>query len=101
MLHVLSSLLQQIADSPCRNSHGKHEGVKAWATRLLQLLAPAPARIDVSDGNAYTREEFVDFYGGDVEWSTSPAVAPPPAAGAGASTLLAASFSHMSMDTGV
>eukprot|EP01044_Picomonas_judraskeda_P050923 COSAG03_NODE_30689_length_157_cov_15.551724_1_plen_37_part_10 len=25
-------------------------------------------RIDPSDGNAYTREEFIDNYGGTAEW---------------------------------
>ena len=46
--------------------------------------APAPAgpekRVDPSDGEAYTEEEFLEAYGGLDEWNEATPVAPEPAA---------------------
>ena len=46
--------------------------------------SPPELRIDVEDGNPYTKEEFVDAYGGTAEWETSPRAAAAGAAAAGA-----------------
>ena len=38
-------------------------------------------RVDITDGNSYTKQEFVDFYGGEQQWNCS-LPAPKRAAGA-------------------
>ena len=50
------------------------EAVKeASALPLLRRQVPAATdteerRVDPADGNAYTRQEFIDEYGGTAEW---------------------------------
>mmetsp|Transcript_37550 Transcript_37550/g.121375 ORF Transcript_37550/g.121375 Transcript_37550/m.121375 type:complete len:201 (+) Transcript_37550:1-603(+) len=49
--------------------------------------APAAAeelRVDVTDGRAYTKADFISFYGGTAEWERSPVFRPLPAAGGAA-----------------
>lgn len=59
-----------------------------WASKLGAAGAPPPEelRIDITDGNAYTKAEFVAEYGGTNQWDTAkPAAgAPPSAAGSAA-----------------
>eukprot|EP01062_Namystynia_karyoxenos_P084195 TRINITY_DN9853_c0_g1_i1.p1 TRINITY_DN9853_c0_g1~~TRINITY_DN9853_c0_g1_i1.p1 ORF type:complete len:273 (+),score=78.82 TRINITY_DN9853_c0_g1_i1:74-820(+) len=66
-------------------------------------MAPSERRVDPSDGNAYTKDEFVEFYGGIAEWDRAkpaaageaaasvtveqPQLGPPAAAAAGSAAL--------------
>eukprot|EP00900_Chrysochromulina_parva_P008544 jgi/Chrpa1/17691/Chrysochromulina_OHIO_Genome00006143-RA len=74
----------------------------SWASKLGAAGAQPPEelRIDITDGNAYTKAEFVAEYGGTKQWDTAKPVAgaPPLAAGsagsagstAGSATVLSA-----------
>ena len=49
----------------------------AWQYSGGGDFGEAERRIDVTDGGAYTRDEFIEFYGSDEQWEAAPPAAPP------------------------
>ena len=43
----------------------------ALEQQRLQAMSAGGKRIDMADGNAYTRDEFIEAYGGTVEWDAA------------------------------
>jgi len=45
--------------------------VEACADEAVTAACAEERRVDAGDGIAYTRDEFVEFYGGTAEWDAA------------------------------
>ena len=59
-------------------------GWGAEPAATASAAAEEELRVDVTDGRAYTKADFISFYGGTAEWERSPVFRPLPAAGGAA-----------------
>ena len=70
--------------------HADAQGIAAGSPNISSQQQPEEEeeemRIDVEDGQAYTKAEFIEAYGGTAEWDMSSRAAPPAPAPAPAPT---------------